>query len=250
MLRILLGIILIIGIIFTALAITVILLNLWFIQLKKDKYTDADRWKFVSWLASWAVPLLTFSRTEMDGLEKLDRENLEMGVIYANHHSIFDIFALLKTIKRQHAYIAKIEIGNIFLLSRGMRLVRCGFLDRNNPRAAVKTITEAVKTVKDNILMVIFPEGTRKVKAPLGSFKAGSFKVATKAKAAIVPMTIYNTQMVGKRWPLPTTIKIKVHDPIPHETYKDMDTLKIAAMVEKIVKQDLLQLDLRDERSY
>lgn len=240
MLHILLWIIIIIGIIIMALGLTVVLLNLWFIQLKKDKYTDADRWKFVSWLASWAVPLLTFSRTELEGLEKLDKETLSMGVIYANHHSIFDIFAILKTVKRQHAYIAKIEIGNIFLLSRGMRLIRCGFLDRNNPRAAVKTISEAVKTVKENILMVIFPEGTREVKAPLGTFKAGSFKVATKAKAAIVPMTIYNSQMVGKRWPLPTTIKIKIHDPISYETYKDMDTSKIAAMVEKIVKQDLL----------
>ena len=243
MLRILLLIIIIIGIIFVLLGLTVVLLNLWFIQLKKDKYTDADRWRFISSLASWAVPLLTFSRTEMDGLEKLDKENIEMGVIYANHHSIFDIFALLKTVKRQHAYIAKKEVGNIFLLSRGMRLIRCGFLDRDNPRAAVKTISEAVKTVKENILMVIFPEGTRAINAPLGTFKAGSFKVATKAKAAIVPMTIYNSQMVGKKWPLPTKIKIKVHDPIEYEEYKDMDTSKIAAMVEKIVKQDLLKLE-------
>ena len=247
MLRIFLWIGIIIGIIFLALGLTVVILNLWFIQLKKDKYTDADRWRFVSWLASWAVPLLTFSRTELEGLEKLDKENIETGVIYANHHSIFDIFALLKTIKRQHAYIAKIEVGNIFLLSRGMRLIRCGFLDRDNPRAAVKTISEAVKTVKDNILMVIFPEGTRVINAPLGTFKAGSFKVATKAKAAIVPMTIYNAHLVGKRWPLPTTIKIKVHDPIKYEVYKDMDTPKIAAMVEKIVKQDLLQLEVRDQ---
>ena len=240
MLRVFLWIGIIIGIIVVALGLTVVLLNLWFIQLKKDKYTDADRWRFISWLTSWAVPLLTFSRTEMEGLEKLDKENIEMGVIYANHHSIFDIFAIIKTVKRQHAYIAKAEIGNIFLLSRGMRLIRCGFLDRDNPRAAVKTISDAVKTVKENILMVIFPEGTRMVNAPIGNFKAGSFKVATKAKAAIVPMTIYNSHLAGKRWPLPTTIKIKVHDPIAYESYKDMDTLKIADMVERIVKQDLL----------
>jgi len=240
MLRVFLWIGIIIGIIIVALGLTAVLLNLWFIQLKKDKYTDADRWRFISWLTSWAVPLLTFSRTEMEGLEKLDRENIETGVIYANHHSIFDIFAIIKTVKRQHAYIAKAEIGKIFLLSRGMRLVRCGFLDRDNPRAAVKTISDAVKTVKENILMVIFPEGTRMVNAPIGNFKAGSFKVATKAKAAIVPMTIYNSHLAGKRWPLPTTIKIKVHDPISYESYKDMDTFKIADMVERIVKQDLL----------
>ena len=240
MLHVFLWIIAIIVGIAAMMGLIVVLLNLWFIQLKKDKYTDIDRWKFVSWLTGWAVPLLTFSRTRMEGLEKLSKKNIETGVIYANHHSIFDIFALLKTIKRQHAYIAKIEIGKIFLLNRGMRLIKCGFLDRDNPRAAVKTISEAVKTVKEGILMIIFPEGTRVVHAPMGTFKAGSFKVATKAKAAIIPMTIYNSHVVGKRWPLPTKIKIKVHDPIPYEVYKDMETPEIAEMVEKIVKQDLL----------
>lgn len=218
----------------------VVALNTYLSKLGKDEYTDADRWKFISWLTNWAVPLLTFSRTEMEGVEKLSKENLEMGIIYANHQSIFDIFSTIKTIKRQHAYIAKIEIGKIFLLNRGMRLIRCGFLDRNNPRAAVKTINEAAKTVKEGILMIIFPEGTREINAPMGTFKAGSFKFAIKAKADIVPMTIYNSHVVGKRWPRPTTIKIKVHDPIPYQAYKDMDTLEIAEMVEKIVKQDLL----------
>ena len=237
-------VLMIIGWILLGIAILFILivlaLNTYFIELGKEKYTDVDRWNFISWMTSWAVPLLTFSRTEMEGLEKLDKETLETGVIYGNHHSIFDIFAFIKKVKRQHAYIAKIEIGRIFLLNRGMRLIRCGFLDRDNPRAAVKTISEATKTVKEGILMVIFPEGTRAIKAPVGTFKAGSFKVATKAKAAIVPMTIYNSEMVGKRWPLPTTVKIKIHDPIPYEAYKDMDTSEIAEMVETIVKQDLL----------
>lgn len=242
LLQIILWTLLVIVCVALLLALVVIGLNLWFIQLKKDKYTDVDRWNFISWLTNWAVPFLTLSRTEIDGLEKLNQENLETGVIYANHHSIFDIFSILKILKRRHAYIAKIEIGRIFLLHRGMRLIRCEFLDRDNPRGAVKTISSAVKTVKEGILMVIFPEGTRVINGPVGLFKAGSFKVAVKAKADIVPMTIYNSQMVGKRWPRPTVVKIKVHDPITHEEYKDMDTTEIALMVEKIVKKELLQL--------
>jgi len=225
-------------ILFVAVAfiVTVVILNGHFIRLGSEKYTDEDRWKFISWLTNWAVPLLTLSKTEIDGLEKLDKGVLETGVIYANHHSIFDIFSFIKTVKRQHAYIAKKEIGKIFLLNRGMRLIRCGFLDRDNPRDAVKTINDAVKTVKEGILMVIFPEGTRVVKGPVGLFKAGSFKVALKAKAPIVPMTIFDSELVGKRWPRSTTVKIKIHDPIPYDVYKDMETAKIALMVEEIVK--------------
>ena len=60
MLSVFLWVIVIIVGIFVALGLIVVLLNLWFIQLKKDKYTDVDRWNFISWLTSWAVPLLTF----------------------------------------------------------------------------------------------------------------------------------------------------------------------------------------------
>ena len=239
MLQVLIWVILIILAIVLAIALIVVLLNFWFIELAKEKYSDIKRWQAVSWITSWAVPLLTFTSIEIEGVEKLGEENVETGVIYANHYSILDITSILKVVKRRHAYVAKKEIGNLFLLHRGMRLIKCGFLDRSDARAAIKTINEAVKTVKEGVLMVVFPEGTRVVESSLGTFKAGSFKIATKAKADIIPMTIYNTHIAAKRWPLPTKIKLKIHDPIPYEAYKDMETPDIAMMVEKIVKQDL-----------
>ena len=229
-----------VGFIVIAFVLTVIVLNFVVMVIEKDKYSDVQRWKFIMWLVNWATPLLTFSKTEVEGLEKLDETRVARGVIYANHQSIVDVFSIVKSVKRRHAYIAKKEIGNIFLLSRAMRMIDCGFLDRQNPRAAVKTITEAVKVVKRGILMVIFPEGTREILAPMDTFKAGSFKVALKAQADIIPMTIYNSYEVIRRWPLPTTVRIKIHDPIPYDAYKDMETREIASMVEAIVKQDLL----------
>ncbi len=38
--------------------------------------------------------------------------------------------------------------------------------------------------------MVVFPEGTRSKGEQIGEFKAGSFKLATKSKVPIVPVTI------------------------------------------------------------
>lgn len=220
-------------------AVIVITLNTCFIFLKnEEKYTDLQRFKFVSWIMSWATPLLIFSKVEIEGYEIINQ--VEKGIIYANHPSIFDVFALLKKVKRPHTYIAKAELGRMFFLRRGMPLLKCSLLDDNNPRSAVKTVNEAVKNVKEGLLTVIFPEGERLINAPIGMFKAGSFKVALKSKADIIPLTIYNTHLVKKRWPRPTPIKIKVHEPIPHEIYKDMETPVIAKMVEKIVKQDLL----------
>lgn len=38
--------------------------------------------------------------------------------------------------------------------------------------------------------MVIFPEGTRSKGTKMAEFKAGSFKLATKSKCPIIPITI------------------------------------------------------------
>ena len=227
----------VIGSIILLIGIAILLVNFWFIQLAKEKYTDAYRWKCIKWIVSWAVPLLFFAKTEIEGLEKLDLH--EKAVVYANHRSLFDIVAFIQGVKRPHGYIAKHEIGKVFLLKRGMPLIKCEFLDRSDDRAAVKVILNAIKTVKSGHMMVIFPEGTRAIGLPIGMFKAGSFKVAQKAQAAIVPVTFYNTETLPTRWPRKMVFKVKVHDPIPYENYADMQTPDVAMMVEKIVKADL-----------
>lgn len=230
LLGILLGILLIAGIV-------ILSVNFRIQQLKDPRYTDQERFEFVSWVVSWAIPLLTRVKVEVEGLEKLD--SIEHGVIYANHQSNVDIVTMLKVIKRPHGYVAKKELDHIFLLSDGMRLIRCEFMDRNDVRQSVKVISNAVKNVKEGHLMVIFPEGTRMIKGELGSFKAGSFKLAQKAKADIIPVTIFNSYEVAKRWPRRTVVKMLVHDPIKYEDYEALSTNELSEHVEMIIKKIL-----------
>jgi len=227
----------IIGSIILLLGIAILIVNFWFIRLAKEKYTDEHRWNVVSKVVKTAVPILLRASVEIEGGEKLDL--YEQAVVYANHRSLFDIVAFLQGVKRPHGYVAKHQIGKVFLLKRGMPLIKCEFLDRSDDRAAVKVVLNAIKTVKSGHMMVIFPEGTRCIGLPLGMFKAGSFKVAQKAQAAIVPVTFYNTETLPTRWPRKMIFKVKVHDPIPYEDYCEMPTADIALMVEKIVKADL-----------
>ncbi len=230
LLGILLGILLIAGIV-------ILSVNFRIQQLKDPRYTDQERFEFVSWVVSWAIPLLIRVKVEVEGLEKLD--SIEHGVIYANHQSNVDIVTMLKVIKRPHGYVAKKELDHIFLLSDGMRLIRCEFMDRNDVRQSVKVISNAVKKVKEGHLMVIFPEGTRMIKGELGSFKAGSFKLAQKAKADIIPVTIFNSYEVAKRWPRRTVVKMLVHDPIKYEDYEGLSTNELSEHVEMIIKKTL-----------
>lgn len=206
-------------------------------QLKNEKYTNKERFDFISWVVSWAIPLLFNVKVNAKGLEKL--EAVEHGVIYANHQSNIDIVTMLKAIKKPHGYVAKKELDNIFLLSDSMRLIQCQFMDRTDVRQSVKVISAAAKSVKEGHLMVIFPEGTRMIQAEIGSFKAGSFKLAQKAKADIIPVTIYNSYEVAKRWPRRTVINMEIHDPIPYETYEALLTNEICEQVEQIIKSPM-----------
>lgn len=73
-----------------------------------------------------------------------------------------------------------------------MRLLHCVFLDREDPRKAMTALNEAIDLVKKGYSLTIFPEGTRNkgTEGSLLEFKSGAFRVATKAKAPIVPLAI------------------------------------------------------------
>ena len=41
-------------------------------QLKNEKYTNKERFDFISWVVSWAIPLLFNVKVNAKGLEKLE----------------------------------------------------------------------------------------------------------------------------------------------------------------------------------
>lgn len=220
-----------------ALLIFVLWINARFHDLGKDKYTQKQRDDFVFWVTDFLIPIIFRIRVNIKGLEHL--KGSEKAVLFPNHQSLMDIPVLLNGVKRPHGYVAKKELDNIFLISQGMRLIRCEFMDRQDPRQSIKTISNASKTVKEGHMMVIFPEGTRMVRGEMGLFKAGSFKVAQKAGADIFPVTIYNTPEVSKRWPRKTTVEVEIHPPLTSEMYAGLSTAEMASTVEATVKSKL-----------
>ena len=135
------------------------------------------------------VWLVGGGRATVIGLENIptDRAVLFVG----NHRSLLDIVLVGKLITRPVGFIAKIELQKIPLLRLQMRDINCLFLDRKDNRQALKVILRAIELIKGGQSMFIFPEGTRsREEGKILPFHAGSFKIATKAKAPIVPVTI------------------------------------------------------------
>ncbi len=149
-------------------------------------------------IVNWAFRCITFlSGTKVI---TLGEENIpkDKAVLYVgNHRSFFDIILTYPKVPRPTGYIAKKEMKKVPLLSIWMRYLHCLFLDRDNIKEGMKTILTAIEKVKSGISMCIFPEGTRnKVADTFLPFHEGSFKIAEKSGAPIIPMTIVNSAAI------------------------------------------------------
>ena len=119
-------------------------------------------------------------------------ENLPPGgvVLVANHQSAADIPMLLSAFPRPVRFLAKRELGTIPLLGKAMTAAGNLFIDRDDPRDAVRMLREAGARLRDGQLVVVFPEGTRSVDGSIGEFRPGAFYLAQKSGAPIVPVYI------------------------------------------------------------
>lgn len=182
----------------------------------------------------WAryVVYLGGATVEVTGEEHIPTDTAVAFV--ANHQGYFDIPILLGYVNKPKAFISKIEILKVPLLSGWMKLMQCTFLDRKNMRQSVKAMEEAVNTVKKGYSLVIFPEGTRSRGGPVAEFKAGSFRLAIKAGVPVVPVTIDGSWHIyeeRKKLGKNATVKVTVHPAIPTAGLSRED---IAALPEKV----------------
>ena len=154
---------------------------------------EAERRAIINAESEW-IELVTKSmdlRFDVRGREIIP----DRGCVYiANHQSYFDVMALLTALKgHQFSFIAKDDFDKVPLLSAWVLRSRGLFIHRGDARESLKTIQKGAEYVKDGFSIVIFPEGTRSRGPEMAEFKPGSFKLATKAKAPVVPITIDGT---------------------------------------------------------
>lgn len=178
----------------------------------------------------------------------IGEENIpdEAALFVPNHRSQFDILLTYTRMKNLTGYVAKKEMEKIPLLSTQMKYLHCLFLDRENPRAGMSTINEAISLIKHGISICIFPEGTRN-KGPEGSlleFKEGSFRIADKGGCPIVPIAISNANsMFEKQFPriVKTKVIIEYCKPIYPDQMERADRKKLGQLCSSIISEKLEQ---------
>lgn len=189
----------------------------------------------------WArfVVRLAGATVEVSGEENIPGDTAVTFV--GNHQGYFDIPILLGHVAKPKAFISKIEILKVPLLSGWMKLMQCTFLDRKNMRQSVQAMHEAVDSVRAGYSLVIFPEGTRSRGGPVAEFKAGSFKLALKAGVPIVPVTIDGSwRLYEERKTLGSgSVRVTVHPPIATEGLSREESAALPERVRAVVASAL-----------
>lgn len=185
-------------------------------------------------------------------LTVIGKENIpkEPCVFVGNHQSNLDIPVILANMNRLTGAIAKKDMEKIPIVNYWMRQIHCVFLDRENPREALKGISEGVENLKNGYSMIIFPEGTRSRSNNMGEFKKGSMRLAIKAGVPIVPITIYDTNkgMEGNNGKVKkANAKLIIGKPIYLEGMSKEEKADISEVIRNIIQNNLDNLN--NERS-
>ena len=136
-------------------------------------------------------------------------------VVVSNHQSMMDI-PLLNLVfqKRLPRFVAKKELGRgIPFVSYHLRHGGHALIDRADARQAVMAISEFGRRItQENLLAVVFPEGTRARSGKLGPFKAAGLVTLLKncPTAKILPVTIDGAWEFNARNLLPVISGVKM----------------------------------------
>jgi 1-acyl-sn-glycerol-3-phosphate acyltransferase len=168
------------------------------------------------------------AKVQIEGLDKVDTSRAQIYVV--NHLSALDIPVLYANLLFQFRILAKKELFRYPFM--GWHLRRSGQIPvvLENARASMRSLNLAVAAIKNNMPLVIFPEGARSATGQLQPFLGGAFYAAIKAQVDVVPIALVGTYEMLKMntWHIkPGPLHLIVGSPIHTEgmTLRDLEKL-------------------------
>ena len=159
-------------------------------------------------------------------------------LLVGNHRSAFDPI-VTGWVLRQRGLVFISKPENLRIPMVGPVLHKAGFLgiDRENDRAALRTILAAAQLIRDGAASVaVYPEGTRSHETGMLPFRNGVFKIAQKAHAPIVVAAVRGTDQVTKRAPWRATdVYFDICGVLDAETVAQLKTVEIGEVVQQCI---------------
>ena len=210
-----------------------------YIEKNTEKYSEEDRYR----VALRVIHVMKRNgriRTSVTGVENLP---VEGGyVLYANHQGKYDVMGIMYTHKEPCSFVMDKRKSHTILVREFCDLVQAKRLEKDNPRQGITIINDVAKDVAAGKKYILFPEGGYKFinKNRVYDFKAGSFKIALKSKAPIVPIALIDSYKVFNSFHVgPITTYVHYLKPITYDEYKEMKTTEIAELVKQRIQDKI-----------
>ncbi|GJM20883.1 MAG: hypothetical protein DHS20C15_07980 [Planctomycetota bacterium] len=133
-------------------------------------------------------------------------------IVTFNHQSLLDMALLAVSWPDDGCILYKQEFHRIPIMGRLLRRMDMIPIDRGNREAAIQSIREAARRVRERgVKVFIAPEGTRSRLGRLAPFKRGPFYLAVETHVPLLPLVMHG---VRELWPhdtfIPRTGRVRV----------------------------------------
>ena len=203
-----------------------------------DRYTEEKRYALLKMIDGRANKGGNIT-IDAHGTENIPRQN--GFIFYPNHQGLYDVLAIIQACPVPFSVVAKQEIGNIPFLKQVFACMKAFVIDREDIKQSMQVIINVKKKKKKGRNYLIFAEGTRSKKGNHPQeFKGGSFKAAIRAKCPIVPVAIVDSfKPLDENSTKPVTVQVHYMKPLYYEDYKDMKSMEIAHLVQKMIQDKI-----------
>lgn len=167
-------------------------------------------------------------RIEVIGKENIDNQG--KLIVCSNHSHIFDPILLAIIYPEQLHFMAKIELFKNKFLSYIFR--KLGAFPISRKETDLSAIKNALRVLKQDKVLGIFPEGTRVTEFDLKNAKPGTALLSVKSKSPILPIYIEGNYKIFSK------IRVYIGKPIEFSDYygKRLNNEEYTLLGEEILK--------------
>jgi glycerol-3-phosphate dehydrogenase (NAD(P)+) len=169
-------------------------------------------------------------------MQRIGREHLPKSgplLLASNHRSFLDPFVIGTLVRRPVYYMAKRELFE----KRWQAWILNGLgafpIDRGAGDGAALETARAILARGD--VVVVFPEGTRVRRGPLGTPRRGIGRLALEAGVPVAPVAVIGSENVRKGWRIrPRKVRLRVGRPLSFPTTGNSSPALAAGVAERI----------------